>query len=66
MNAIVQWATILSPIIAIIIAVVAIYFSSKDTNKKIAAIEDTTEKQIKSIKELSRLTIEVSLKQVDL
>lgn len=66
MNAIVQWATILSPIIAIIIAVVAIYFSSKDTNKKIAAIEETTEKQIKSIKELSRLTIEASLKQVDL
>lgn len=66
MTEVVQWATILSPIIAIIIAVVAIYFSSRDTNKKIAAIEENTAKQIKSIKELSRLTIEAALKQVDL
>ena len=66
MTEVVQWATILSPIIAIIIAVVAIYFSSRDTNKKIAAIEENTAKQIKSIKELSRLTIEAALKQVAL
>lgn len=74
MGALVQWATILSPIIstiAVVVAVVAIYCNSKDTNKKIsaiekstseqiAAIEESTVKQIKSIKELTEIQIELS------
>lgn len=66
MNTIVQWATILSPIIAVVIAWWASWRSAKDTSKKIAAIEENTAKQIKSIKELSHLTIEASIKQVEL
>lgn len=66
MNTIVQWATILSPIIAVVIAWWASWRSAKDTAKKIAAIEENTAKQIESVKELSRLTIEASVKQVEM
>ena len=53
MNTIVQWATILSPIIAVIIAVWASRKSAKDTAKQIAAIEESTKKQMESMKRLS-------------
>lgn len=65
-NTIVQWATILSPIIAVVIAWWTSRKSAKDTEKKIAAIEESTTKQIESVKELSRLTIEAAVKQVEL
>ena len=55
MNVIVQWATILSPIIAVLVA----WWMSRSSAK-------ATEKQIASIKELSRLQIEASIKQVEL
>lgn len=55
MGIIVQWATILSPIIAVLIAWWTVRSSAKDTAK-----------QIKSIKELSRLQIEATIKQVEL
>ena len=55
MDIIVQWATILSPIIAVLIAWWTVRSSAKDTAK-----------QIKSIKELSRLQIEATIKQVEL
>lgn len=57
MNAIVQWATILSPIIAVIIAVWASRKSAKDTAKQIAAIEESTKKQMESMKRLSLLQL---------
>lgn len=66
MTTIVQWATILSPIIAVVIAWWASRKSAKDTDRKIKALEENTAKQIESIKELSRLTIEASVKQVEL
>ncbi len=50
MNVIVQWATILSPIIAVVIAVWASRKSAKDTAKQIAAVEESTRKQVESIK----------------
>ena len=65
MTEVVQWTTILSPIIAVIVAVVAIYCSSRDTNKKIAAIEDSTAKQIKTVKKLTRLQLELSTMQIN-
>ena len=65
MTEVVQWATILSPIIAVIVAVIAIYCSSRDTNKKIAAIEDSTAKQIKTVKKLTRLQLELSTMQIN-
>lgn len=55
MDIIVQWATILSPIIAVLIAWWTVRSSAKDTAK-----------QIKSIKELSRLQMDASIKQVEL
>ena len=55
MDIIVQWATILSPIIAVLIAWWTVRSSAKDTAK-----------QIKSLKELSRLQIEATIKQVEL
>ena len=57
MDSIVQWATILSPIIAVIIAVWASRKSAKDTAKQIAAIEESTKKQMESMKRLSLLQL---------
>lgn len=48
MNVIVQWATILSPIIAVLIAWWMSRSSAKDTAKQIAALEESTTKQIES------------------
>lgn len=65
MDTIVQWATILSPIIAVVIAIWASRSSAKDTARQITALEESTTKQIDSIKELAILQLEISLKQID-
>lgn len=66
MNVIVQWATILSPIIAVLIAWWMSNSSKEDTAKQIAALEESTTKQIESIKVLARLQMDASIKQVEL
>ena len=74
MNAtIVQWATILSPIISVIIAVFVTWANSRDVKKQIEAVKelsrqtiDNTSKEVESIKLLSKLQIEASIKQVEL
>lgn len=66
MDTIVHWATILSPIIAVVIAIWASRSSGKETAKKIAALEESTKKQVDSIKALSRQQIEATIKQVEL
>lgn len=66
MDAIVQWATILSPIIAVLIAWWMSRSSAKDTAKQIAALEESTTKQVESIKALSKQQIDASIKQVEL
>lgn len=66
MEDVVQWATILSPIIAVLIAWWMSSSSAKATAKQIAAHEESTTKQIESIKELSKQQIEASIKQVEL
>ncbi|MBO2524686.1 MAG: hypothetical protein CW341_03140 [Bacteroidetes bacterium] len=74
MNAtIVQWATILSPIISVIIAVFVTWANSRDVKKQIEAVKelshqtiDNTSKEVESIKQLSKLQIEASIKQVEL
>lgn len=74
MNAtIVQWATILSPIISVIIAVFVTWANSRDVKKQIEAVKelsrqtiDNTSKEVESIKLLSKLQIESSIKQVEL
>ena len=66
MNVIVQWTTILSPIVAVFIAWWMSRSSAKDTAKQIAALEESTTKQIESIKKLARLQMDASIKQVEL
>lgn len=60
------WASIASPIIAVIIAVWSGRSSRRATAKQIAALEESTTKQVESIKELARLQIDASIKQVEL
>ena len=66
MNTIVQLATILSPIIAVVIAYWMSKSSKEDTAKQVAALEESTTKQVESIKALSKQMVEVSIKQVEL
>ncbi len=55
MDTIVQWATILSPIIAVLVAVWVVISSKKDTDK-----------QIESIKALSKLQVEVLATEIEM
>ena len=52
-------------IITILIAVYAARSSAKDTAQQIAALEESTTKQVESIKELATLLIEVNALQID-
>ena len=63
---IVQISAILSPIIAVLLAWWASRSSAKDTAKQIAALEESTTKQVESIKELARLQMDASIRQVEL
>ena len=65
MDTIVQWATILSPIIAVVIAIWASRSSAKDTAQKITALENNTKKQIDSIKDLSKIQIKTTQIQIN-
>lgn len=60
------WASIASPLIAVIIAVWSGISSRNATAKQLAAIEESTTKQVESIKELARLQMDASIKQVEL
>ncbi len=64
MNTIVQWATLLSPIIAVLIAIWASRSSAKDTAKKLVALEESTKIQVESIKELTKIQIEITKLQL--
>ena len=66
MDTIVLIASILSPIIAVLIAIWTSRSSAKDTAKQIAALEESTTKQVESIKDLSKQQIDATIKHVDL
>ena len=66
MNTIVQWATILSPIIAVLISWCTSKSSAKATDRKIAALEDSTNKQVENIKKLARLQVDIMVKRAKL
>lgn len=66
MDIVVQWATILSPIIAVLIAWWTVWSSSKDTAKKIAAIQENTTKQVESVKQLAKIQIKTTQIQMNL
>ena len=59
-------AVILTLIVPIGIAVWTVRSSAKDTAKQIAALEESTTKQIESIKELARIQMDATIKQVEL
>ena len=63
---IVQISAILSPIIAVLLAWWASSSSAKDTSKQIAALEESTTRQVESIKELARLQLEISTLQMSI
>lgn len=63
MDIVVQWATILSPIIAVLIAWWTVWSSAKDTAKKIAALEESTKEQIVALEESTKKQVE-SVKQL--
>lgn len=66
MNIIVQWATILSPIIAVVIAVWASRKSAKDTAKQIAVLEENNKKQLESIKRLCLLQLSAAYDSLEM
>ncbi|MBR4135298.1 MAG: hypothetical protein IKU03_02670 [Bacteroidales bacterium] len=66
MDTIVQWTTIFSPIIAVLLAIWMVWSSNRDTAKQIDSIKESTSRQIERIKDLSRQMIEASIKQVEL
>ena len=59
-------AIIIALIVPIAVAIWTVRSSAKDTAKQIAALEESTTKQIESIKELARLQMDASIKQVEL
>ena len=58
--------SIIGWIITIAIAVLSVRSGAKDTAKQIAALEESTTKQVESIKEIARLQMDASIKQVEL
>ena len=59
-------AIIIALIVPIGVAIWTVRSSAKDTAKQIAALEESTTKQVESIKELARLQMDASIKQVEL
>lgn len=59
-------AIIIALIVPIGVAIWTVRSSAKDTAKQIAALEESTTKQVESIKALSKQMIEASIKQVEL
>ena len=58
--------SIIGWIITIGVAIYTVKSSAKDTDKKIAALEESTTKQVESIKELSRQQMDATIKHVEL
>lgn len=58
--------SIIGWIITIGVAIYTVKSSAKETDKKIAALEESTTKQVESIKELSRQQMDATIKHVEL
>ena len=73
MNNFVQWATIVSPIIAVAIAALTCWLNARDVKRQIESVKelsqqtiDNTTKEVESIRKLAKLQIETSVNQVEL
>lgn len=62
---IVQISAILSPIIAVLLAWWASRSSAKATAKQIAALEESTQKQVESVKELAKIQTKLAALQFE-
>lgn len=58
-------AIIIALIVPIGVAIWTVRSSAKDTAKQIAALEENTNKQVESIKELTAMLIEINALQID-
>ena len=58
--------SIIGWIITIGVAIYTVKSSAKETDKKIAALEESTTEQVESIKELSRQQMDATIKHVEL
>lgn len=58
METIVQWATILSPIIAVLLAWWTSRSSAKDSAKQIAVMQENTSKEIEHLQHLAEIQVE--------
>lgn len=65
METYVMWATILSPVVAVLIAAWTANKSGKDTTKQIAALEESTAKQIESMKKLAIIQTKLAALQLE-
>ncbi len=66
MDTIVQWATILSPIVAVVLAWLTSRSSAKATTRQIAIMQENTEKEINILKELAELQIEALSLEIEM
>ena len=73
MDNFVQWATIVSPIIAVAIAALTCWLNARDVKRQIESVKelsqqtiDNTTKEVESIRKLAKLQIEASVNQVEL
>ena len=55
-----KWEILLGPIIAVLIAVWTIKKSAKETEKKLAALEESTNKQVDKLTQLMKLQTEIT------
>ena len=62
---VVQISAILSPIIAVLLAWWASRSSAKATTKQIAALEESTQKQVESVKELAKIQTKLAALQFE-
>ena len=61
MECVVQWATILSPIIAVLLAWLMIWANSKDVAKQIKSFEENTNRQIENIKKVAEIQLDIAI-----
>ena len=73
MNNFVQWATIVSPIIAVAIAALTCWLNARDVKKQVESVKGLSQqtiantlKEVESIRKLAKLQIEASVNQVEL
>lgn len=63
---IVQWATILSPIIAVVAAWLTSRSTSRDAAKQIKAMQEGTQKEIESLNKLAELQVQILAVQMEM